>query len=89
MRLASRQLVLKHLKEMFPDPAVAQQVLETLDSYGKGGHEPAAEAVHLAILALSNGNLWRVRELVQVARHDFRDVLYPAQMLAGWGAMLS
>ena len=89
MRLASRRLVLKHPGEMFPDPPTAELALEALDRYGQGEYEPAADAVHLAILALSNGKLWRVRELVQVARHDFRDVLYPAQRLAGWSAMLS
>jgi hypothetical protein len=33
----------------------------------------------LAIIKLSKGELWRLREWVQKAREDFRDVIFAAQ----------
>ena len=75
MALVSRQLVLQKLAASFPDRNEAEQALAALDRYGTDG----AEMVHLAIIKLSEGKLWRLRELVQVARQDFRDVLFPAQ----------
>lgn len=39
--------------------------------------------------ARSDARSRRLRELVQEARHDFRNVLYPAQSVAGWSAVLS
>jgi hypothetical protein len=79
MALISRQLVLKKLAIAFPDAAVAAEALKALDRYGPLRSEIAVDGVHLAIIKLSEGRLWRLRELVQEARHDFRDVLYPAQ----------
>jgi hypothetical protein len=75
MALVSRQLVLQRLAAAFPNGKEAEQALAALDRYGTDD----AEMVHLAIIKLSEGKLWRLRELVQVAREDFRDVLFPAQ----------
>jgi hypothetical protein len=75
MALVSRQLVLQKLAAAFPNANDAKQALAALDRYGTDD----AEMVHLAIIKLSEGKLWRLRELVQVAREDFRDVLAPAQ----------
>jgi len=69
----------KKLAAAFPDAAVATLALQALDRYGTRPHEKAADGVHLAIIKLSEGKLWRVRELVKKAKHDFRDVLYVAQ----------
>jgi hypothetical protein len=64
--------------------------LRSLDRYSIRDGEASAEAVHLAILKLCQGKLWRVRELVQEARRDFRDVLYPAQSdLKAWYSWLA
>ena len=79
MELFSRELVLKKLAIAFPDSAEAEQALNALDYYGQGPNEPCVNGVHLAIIKLSEGNLWRLRDLVGKARRDFRDVLYPAQ----------
>ena len=89
MALVTRQTVLRQVAIAFPDPAVAAEALESLDSYGKGPREPAVDVVQVAIIVLSNGKVCRLRELVKEARHDFRDVLLPAQRLVGWSAMLS
>lgn len=79
MILATRQLVLKKLAIAFPAPAAAEKALQSLDRYGNCSTQPCAELVHLAIIKLSEGSLWRLRELVRTAKHDFRDVLYPAE----------
>jgi hypothetical protein len=75
MALVSRQLVLEKLAAVFPDAKDAAQAVAALDRYGADG----AEMVHLAIIKLSEGKLWKLRELVQLAREDFRDVLVRAQ----------
>lgn len=80
MLVISRQLVLKKLAMVFPDSIQAKEALDVLDRYGKSCSEPNADLVHLAIIKLSGGELWRLRELVQKARKDFRDVVYLAQM---------
>jgi len=79
MSAVSRKLVLKKRAIVFPDPSVAKQALRSLARYGKSSSEPLVDAVHLAIIKLSDGELWKLRELVRAARGDFRDVLYPAQ----------
>jgi hypothetical protein len=75
----SRELVLKKLHECFPDPVVATEAIESLDRYGDREWHIAKDLVHLAILKLSEGALSRLRDYVQVARKDFRDVLFEAQ----------
>ena len=75
MALVSRELVLSKLNAVFPDPKTAAEALAALDRFDG----PSPEAVHLAIIKLSNGQLWKLRELVEKARKDFRDVLFPAQ----------
>jgi|GEM_PF-4082350 len=79
MELISRQLVLKKLALSFPDPNEAEQALSCLDRIGKLPQLPTWDLVHLAIIKLSEGKLWRLRELVKKARKDPRDVLYPAE----------
>jgi hypothetical protein len=89
MALISRQFVLAQLAATFPDPKIAEQALVSLNSYDQKTSGPGPEAVHLAIILLSEGELWRLRELVEKARHDFRDVLYPAQSREEWSKLLS
>ncbi|MGA2440706.1 MAG: hypothetical protein ABSH08_07095 [Tepidisphaeraceae bacterium] len=75
----SRELVLKKLESTFPDPVIAEQALRSLDRYNSNKSRRLRDYVHLAILKLSEGELWRLRELVREAKHDPRDVLYPAE----------
>ena len=79
MKLFSREHVLKKLSEAFPDRALADDALRALDRYGSGPYEPVVTGVQLAIIVLRGGSVATVRELVHKARHDFRDVLFPAQ----------
>ncbi len=50
-------------------------VLDLLDQYGIEPHEHEKERVQLAIMELSEGRQDKVRELVQAAKVDYRDVL--------------
>jgi hypothetical protein len=75
MALVSRELVLAKMNGAFPNPEIAALALAALDRFDG----PSREGVQLAIIKLSDGQLWKLRELVQKARKDFRDVLYPAQ----------
>ena len=79
MDIFTRELVLRKLAIAFPDPMVASEALVALDRYGVGASQPAVVGVHLAVIKLSEGRLWRLRELVRKAKDDFRDVLYLAQ----------
>jgi len=46
-----------------------------LSAYGVQPHEPEVERVQLAILELARGDGDRIRQLVKVAKVDYRDVL--------------
>lgn len=75
----SRALVLKKLCDTFPDAGAAKNALHSLKHY-QGSSPAETYAVHLAILKLSGGELWRLREYVKIAKKgDPRDVIYPAQ----------
>jgi hypothetical protein len=74
----TRDFVLKKLVAVFPDRSIAQLALKSLDTYGNSEYQPHKEEVHLAILKLCEGRLSRLRELVREAKHDYRDVTYPA-----------
>jgi len=54
-------------------------VLELLDTYGLAAHERERERVQLAILKLSDGNEEKLRQNVDVAKRDYRDVLFWAE----------
>ena len=55
------------------------RVLELLDTYGVESYERERERVQLAILKLSAGSEEKVREYVDVAKRDYRDVLFWAE----------
>ena len=78
MTKLTRDLVIKKAREIFPgcDPA---DVLAILDMYGKAAHEPECERVQLAALKLSEGKLDRLRQMIVLAKEDFRDVIAPAE----------
>jgi hypothetical protein len=78
MPVISRQLVLKKLATAFPEPELAEQALRSLDRL-RWAHDFPPHYVHLAIIKLSEGELWRLRELVKRAKKDPRDVIFPAE----------
>jgi hypothetical protein len=54
-------------------------VLELLDTYGVESYERERARVQVAILKLSAGREEKVREYVDVAKRDYRDVLFWAE----------
>jgi hypothetical protein len=78
----------RKLVSFWPDPAERQRAQADLSRYGMETHERETERVRLAILKLADGRLGRVRELVDAAKNDYRDVLmwaeYPGEGQALW-----
>jgi hypothetical protein len=70
----TRDLVVEKVRSTFPhlNPA---QILVILDEYGSESYERERECVHLAVLFASKRDLRTLRELVDLARTDYRDVL--------------
>lgn len=70
----SRAMVLRKAERTFPhhDPA---EIIRVLDEYGTESYERERERVHLAVLFASEGDLRTLRELVDLAKTDYRDVL--------------
>ena len=51
------------------------EVLQALSLYGLDPAEPEAEAVHLAILTLADGDLDEVYDYVLYAKQDYADTI--------------
>jgi hypothetical protein len=77
-RRPTREDVLAAVGEQFPDHDAAT-VLALLDRYGTRRPEPERERVQLAVLKLSGGDIEKLRHNLEVARQDYRDVLYWAE----------
>jgi hypothetical protein len=54
-------------------------VLELLQRYGHAPHEREHDRVYLALLELSQGDVGKLREALNVAKVDYRDVLVWAE----------
>lgn len=82
----SRELVLKKLRASFGSAERAAEALVSLDRYGIEAWHRERERVQLAILKQCDGDLGRLRKLVELASSDYRDVLvgaeYPEQFAA-------
>jgi hypothetical protein len=50
-------------------------ILALLNQYGRETHEPEQDRVQSAIIELSAGQPDRLRELVSIAKNDYRDIL--------------
>jgi hypothetical protein len=74
----SREDVLRSVRAACPDNGDAR-VVDLLDRYGVASYERERERVQLAILKLAEGNEEKLRELVDIAKHDYRDVLLWAE----------
>ena len=75
-----RQDVLRIVRRDF-SAADQEQALAVLEKY-RGTPEPFR--VHMAALKLSGGNLDKLREAIDAANVDFRDVLAPAEYPKFW-----
>jgi hypothetical protein len=74
MALSPSQLLLRKVQEAFPTPEDAKAALLVLERFTRYG----GEGLQLAAVKASNGQLWKLRELVRVAKKDFRDVFFEA-----------
>lgn len=59
--------------------ARADAAIEALGTYDAGRGDDGANRVRRAIVALSNGDLGRLRHFTDQERRDYRDVLYWAE----------
>lgn len=66
------------VKTAFPHSDAAT-ILSVMDVYGIEPHEREPERVKLAIVALSQGSEEKLLEFVQIAKTDYRDILYWAE----------
>lgn len=69
----TRAHMIAAVREAFAGSEV--QALGILDQYGTAAHERERERVQMAIVALSKGSLDRLRQLVDEAKRDYRDIL--------------
>jgi hypothetical protein len=69
------QSIIEKVRKDFP-PGHQSEVLEILSLYGTEDYEREQERVLLAVLNLSKGSLEAVRETVERAKRDYRDVLF-------------
>jgi hypothetical protein len=82
MKYACELIFARKLSSMFPGKE--EQVQRIFSDCGREEHEEISSRVKLAVLKLSGGDIEKVREYVQTAVKDYRDVLawaeYPEQM---------
>lgn len=74
----TREEVMDAAQSRFPSQPVAT-IIEILDLYGVEPHEGERERVQLAILKLCEGDENKLLHFVEVAKQDYRDVLYWAE----------
>ena len=72
--LYTRDEVVNAVQSAFPDGDAAR-LIGMLDRYGVEPYEREKERVQLAIVSLSAGNKDKLRDLVEAAKTDYRDVL--------------
>jgi hypothetical protein len=86
----TREDVVRVVARDFPDVEQGR-ALSLLGEYPPETDSGDPARTHLAILKLSGGDIARIRELVAVARQDFRDVIataeYPEWFAAGFAAV--
>lgn len=73
-----RNNVIKAVEIVFP--AFRREiVLDLLNIYGRENHEYEKERVQLAIIKISKGDIQKLKEYVELAKIDYRDVLMSAE----------
>jgi hypothetical protein len=70
----TRDEVIAAIRTAFP-PGDETIILAVLDLYGTEPYERERERVQIAIVGLSAGSEEKLKELVQVAKTDYRDIL--------------
>jgi len=67
--------VIAAVRAVFPR-ADTSAILAILDEYGVEPYQRERERVHLAILNLSEGDEAKLRYFLDIAKRDYRDVLF-------------
>ena len=73
----TRKQVLQGVQQNFPHHT-PERIMDLLDLYGLEPDEQQRERVQMAILQLCNGDLHRLFELIELAKHDYRSLLHQA-----------
>jgi len=71
----SRAEVVEAVRTAFPR-ADLDAILAILDEYGVESYQRERDRVHLAVVNLSQGDPVKLRYFVDVAKQDYRDVLF-------------
>jgi hypothetical protein len=71
----SRARVAAAVRAGFPD-ADPDAIFAVLDEYGTEAHQRERERVQLAMVNLSEGDEAKLRYFLEVAKQDYRDVLF-------------
>ncbi|MFZ5569721.1 MAG: hypothetical protein ACOZF0_04925 [Thermodesulfobacteriota bacterium] len=81
-----KQILLKKVADLFPDPQQQEQAHAVLSEYGKEASDLEPDRVRLAILKLAGADLECLKETTVSAKRDYRDILawaeYPNQTIA-------
>jgi len=77
----TRELVIAKVKQFFPNES-PDKILKILDAYRDNLAE--RDRVHMAVIKMSEGNVERLRECVDAAIFDFRDVVGAAEYEEDW-----
>ena len=75
----SRDLVLKKVRDCFPDTRAAAEALAILGTYGTQPWHREIERVQLAVLKQCESDLVRLQQLAGLADRDYRDALVGAE----------
>jgi hypothetical protein len=71
----TREDVVAAVQRAFPNKLVSE-VLKLLDTYGVQSYERERERVQIAVVTLSEGDELKLQYFIDVARKDYRDVLF-------------
>lgn len=74
----TRDRVLQKAAEIFPDKSL-DRIMDILDTY-HSEHDAGRARVQLSVLELSQGDIDRLREYIEIACTDYRDVLFWAEV---------
>ena len=88
-RITSKK-TLEKIKYYWPDED-PEKILMILRQYGQEDYEKESPRIQLAIIKLSDGDLEKLVEYVNLAKRDYRDVLayaeYPEEIRTGFVGM--
>jgi hypothetical protein len=74
-----KEILLRKLKDIFPNAEDRTKALDILYEYGKEKHEQEPDRVRLAILKISENKLESIKQNTMFAKQDFRDTLVAAE----------